>query len=391
MSQYKSRHERITFMSSEHGEIAQKPINHLRGSGCTSCGYVSKRKRTQVPADEFISRAKAVHGEKYDYSETVYVVKRKPVTIVCREHGPFTQMPGNHLAGRGCPACHRDNPRNHKLSTAQYIARAKSVHGDTYDYSKTEYGHSQKPLTIVCRVHGRFQLNAASHLQGRGCSACAKVRKRAPKKVDLAEFINRSSKRHNGKYDYDNVRFTSVSDLVTIVCPEHGAFVQKARAHYEGNGCPQCGRTRKNMIAIYQEEFVREAQVVHEKKYDYSRVKFKSKRNSERIEIVYLDHGVFLHNPMNHLRGSGCRGCAGNAPRTTSSFIEAAREVHGAKYDYDNVIYISSTFPVRASLVVSTGIVDLMRRQSAPSSIVVKSSLLSLIMADSARPAQLTP
>ena len=143
------------------------------------------------------------------------------------------------------------------------------------------------------------------------------------------------------------MRFTSVSDFVTIVCLEHGAFVQKARAHYAGNGCPRCGRMRKSMIAIYQEEFVQEAQVVHGKKYDYSRVKFKSKRNSERIEIVCPDHGVFLQNPMNHLRGSGCRECAGNAPGTTSSFIEAAREVHGAKYDYDNVIYISSTFPVR--------------------------------------------
>lgn len=347
MSQYKSRHMPITFVCSEHGAIEQKPINHLRGRGCTACGYVSKRSKTQLPTEEFISRAKKVHGERYDYSQTVYVVKRQRVTIVCREHGPFGQMPGNHLDGRGCPDCHRSNARNHMLTTAQYVARAKSIHGDTYDYSETEYDHSQRPLKIICRGHGAFQLNAAYHLQGRGCPDCAQARRKAPKKVDLAEFIRRSNQRHGGQYDYSKVQFTSTTDMVTITCAEHGDFSQKASGHYQGNGCPQCGRMRKRMIEIYEQEFLQEALAIHGDRFDYSRVKFKSKRNSERVEIVCREHGVFLQNPMNHLRGYGCNQCAGNAPGTKISFVQAARAVHGEKYDYDNVIYVSTAFPVR--------------------------------------------
>jgi Zn finger protein HypA/HybF involved in hydrogenase expression len=348
-SRYISYHEPIAFLCAEHGLVTQKPSNHLRGIGCIECAHSSKRKKTQLSTDEFISRAKAVHGDRYDYSQTKYVVKRTELTIVCREHGTYTQLPSNHLAGRGCPACHRANSQNHKLSTAEYIARSESVHGATYDYSETEYSHSQKPLRIVCRVHGRFQLNAAMHLQGRGCPSCAKERRRAPKRVSLAEFIRRSSERHNNKYDYGCVSLNSVSDLVTIVCPEHGAFVQKARAHYDGNGCPQCGRTRKNVIAIYREEFIRDAKAVHAEKYDYSRVIFKSKRNGSKVEIVCRNHGAFLQNPMSHLRGSGCPGCAGNASHTASSFVAAARSVHGDKYAYDSAIFISSTFPVRVT------------------------------------------
>ncbi|WP_271554278.1 hypothetical protein [Bradyrhizobium sp. CCBAU 45394] len=346
-TQYRNRNQPVKFLCVEHGEISQKPQYHLRGSGCTACGYASKRSKTQVSTEEFVLRAKKVHGEKYDYSDTTYVIKRQPVTISCRQHGPFTQMPGNHLSGHGCPACHRGTANNHKLSKAQYIARAKSVHGDTYDYSKTEYVHSQTSLAIICRTHGIFQLNAAYHLQGRGCKACAQLRRRPPTKVDIEEFIRRSNERHNRRYDYSRVQFIAVKDLVTIGCPDHGDFVQSARSHYQGNGCPQCGRMRKNLISIYREEFVQEARAIHGEQFDYSRVIFKSKRNHEKVEIVCRHHGVFLQNPMNHLRGSGCPQCAGNAPGTTNSFVKSARQVHGEKYDYGNVIYITSNFPIR--------------------------------------------
>jgi protein-arginine kinase activator protein McsA len=251
------------------------------------------------------------------------------------------------VAGRGCPACHKSNPTNHKLNTEQFIRRAHNVHGNIYDYSVTEYSHSQKPLSIICRVHGPFELNAAYHLQGRGCPVCSKLNRKAPKKVDLYEFINRSNKKHANKYGYDKVSLVSVSDLVTITCPEHGDFIQQARAHYEGRGCPKCGRKRKNTIAIYQQEFIQQARDVHGKKYDYSKVEFRSKRNIERIEIICDAHGPFLQNPMNHLRGSGCPECAGNSQHTISSFVEAARSVHGMKYEYNNVIYISGSFPVK--------------------------------------------
>jgi Zn finger protein HypA/HybF involved in hydrogenase expression len=346
-SQYNSKRKPITYKCFQHGAVTQKASAHLKGSGCTLCGYASKRKKTQLSPDEFISRAKAVHGEKYDYSETEYVVKRTPVTIICREHGIFSQMPQNHLAGRGCSSCHRDNPINHKLGVEEYIARAQNVHGNTYDYSDTKYSHSQKKLRIICRIHGRFERYAADHLQGRGCPACGKLNRRAPEKVGLGEFVKRSVKQHENKYDYSKVSFASVGDYVTIICLEHGDFAQKARAHYEGNGCPKCGRMRKNVIAIYQQEFIQQARGIHGEKYDYSGVKFRSKRNSERIEIICREHGAFRQNPMNHIRGSGCPECAGNSPHTTSSFVEAARGIHGMKYEYDNVTYVNSSFPVR--------------------------------------------
>lgn len=60
------------------------------------------KKSTQ---DEFITKAKVIHGDKYDYSEVEYESNHVPVTIICPIHGPFSQTPASHLMGRGCKPC----------------------------------------------------------------------------------------------------------------------------------------------------------------------------------------------------------------------------------------------------------------------------------------------
>lgn len=60
------------------------------------------RKLTQ---EEVIQRAKAKHGDKYDYSNTIYINRRTKMEIKCKKHGLFYQNAGDHIAGHGCPAC----------------------------------------------------------------------------------------------------------------------------------------------------------------------------------------------------------------------------------------------------------------------------------------------
>lgn len=60
-----------------------------------------------MTTDEFITRAISVHGDRFDYASTVYVNSRTPVSIRCKEHGDFTQVPSHHLEGHsGCKFCH---------------------------------------------------------------------------------------------------------------------------------------------------------------------------------------------------------------------------------------------------------------------------------------------
>lgn len=157
-----------------HGEFIQNAHDHLEGCGCPKCGRIKIASDLRLDTKEFIKRAKDVHGDKYDYSKVQYKSAADPVCIICPKHGEFWQAPSNHVRQKqGCPIC-----RNEKLSqlrmktTDQFIADAKEVHGDRYDYSKVEYKGTHIPVIIGCSEHGDFKQIPCDHLNGRGCPKC---------------------------------------------------------------------------------------------------------------------------------------------------------------------------------------------------------------------------
>lgn len=125
---------------------------------------MNKKKTTE----EFIEEAKKVHGDKYDYSETVYSAAAKKVKIICPLHGEFYMTGNNHLRGQGCPKC----AGNVKLTTEEFINKAKGIHGDRYDYSKVNYVNRHTEVCIICPECGEFQQTPNSHLAGNGCPKC---------------------------------------------------------------------------------------------------------------------------------------------------------------------------------------------------------------------------
>lgn len=127
-----------------------------------------------ISQDVWEQRAKAVHGGKYDYSKTVYNGGRGLVTITCPIHGDFKQKANKHLYhGHGCPKCGIEARASKRtLTTDEFIRRAVGVHGDKYDYSKTNYKSSREHVCITCPIHGDFYMSPNHHLGGQGCKAC---------------------------------------------------------------------------------------------------------------------------------------------------------------------------------------------------------------------------
>lgn len=122
----------------------------------------------------FIDACNYIHGGRYYYDKTKYVRRDKKVIITCLVHGDFEQIPGNHLYGYGCALCAGVN----KLTPETFIAKAKTVHGDKYDYSLvTGDISSHRKVTIICPEHGAFQQTPTGHLSGKGCLKCT-VQKR---------------------------------------------------------------------------------------------------------------------------------------------------------------------------------------------------------------------
>lgn len=122
----------------------------------------------RLTTKDFIERSKQIHGDKYDYSKTVYKDAHTRVVITCPTHGDFEQLPTNHLAGKGCRLC----SSNVENTTATFITKARKVHGDKYDYSKTVFKRNRDKVIITCPIHGDFEQEANSHLQGFGCKKC---------------------------------------------------------------------------------------------------------------------------------------------------------------------------------------------------------------------------
>jgi hypothetical protein len=193
-----------------------------------------------------------------------------------------------------------------RKSTEDFINEARLKHGDLFDYSKVVYFNNKTKVLIGCRNHGFFEQRPSSHLFGYGCHECLK-NNRNPYKGKESEFEKkfkqRSSKIHNGKYDYSLVNYERHDKKIKIICPDHGIFHQVSYEHYvRGSGCPKCvGKFKTNF------EFIESCNIIHNNKYKYDLCDYKN--SDSIIKIVCPNHGTFSQIAKYHISGSGCIGC----------------------------------------------------------------------------------
>ena len=129
------------------------------------------------------------------------------------------------------------------------------------------------------------------------------------KKLIIEEFIIRSNKVHNFLYEYNNSIFKTVKDKITITCKIHGDFLQRASSHLQGKGCKKCASKKSSTkLLLNTNQFIINASIVHNNKYDYSKVKYEGCR--KKVKIICKIHGEFDQSPSNHLKSIGCNRCA---------------------------------------------------------------------------------
>lgn len=191
----------------------------------------------RLTTEEFITKAKLVHGNTYDYSLVNYVNSHNNIKLICSVHGEFEQKPNNHLNGGGCKKCYHANKN---IGNDNFISKAKLVHGDIYDYSLTEYLESKEQIKIICSKHGIFEQRASNHLSGKGCLKCYNENKLS----NSLEFIEKAKEKHGDKYDYTNLKYVNDKTKIKIICPNHGDFIQKPSNHLMGQGCPICRESK---------------------------------------------------------------------------------------------------------------------------------------------------
>ena len=198
----------------------------MSGQKCPECSGNKK-----LTIQEFINKSKKIHNNKYDYSGVKYCNNKTKVKIVCKKHGEFRQIPSVHFNGGDCPECSGVK----RITNREFIEHAKQIHGNKYDYSKTNHKNDKTKVIIICRKHGKFEQFPTNHLGGSGCCGCSRTKKLTTEKIKKRGRIV-----HNNKYDYSKTKYVSYDEKIIIICLDHGEFRQTTNHHLSGGGCPKC-------------------------------------------------------------------------------------------------------------------------------------------------------
>jgi hypothetical protein len=253
--------------------------------------------------EQIIAKFVKVHGDRYDYSLVDYKGCGQYITIVCKEHGPFPQMPESHYSGHGCRACYEE--RANWIDADNFIQKAKSVHGDKYDYALVKFVDIYTEVVVICRDHGPFNQKPKYHINNQsGCLHC-----RDPVVIDRValfdRFVKAARKIHGLKYEYDLDVFVNMSTKTLITCKKHGKWPTTPTLHVsKKQGCKRCADEAQSHST---EWFIKEAKKIHGDRYDYSLVEYTTK--TKYVSIICRVHKAFPQTPHCHLLGHGCRRC----------------------------------------------------------------------------------
>jgi len=218
------------------------------------------------------------------------------------------------------------------LNKENYKEKFKKIHGEKFIYNMVEYKNNSTKVKIICPVHGEFTQAPKDHYKGQGCAKCFKDTLKSSRE----EFIKKAMKKHDIKYNYDNVNYINSRTKVKIICYIHGEFEIQANNHLNGQGCRKCaGKSVTNT-----DEFILKAEKIYAGKYKYNNVIYLN--SNSKINIICSKHGEFTQRASSHLNGNGCPKCHSNSLCDNDKFIEKAKLKHNNIYDYSLTEYKGS-------------------------------------------------
>jgi hypothetical protein len=289
----------------------QTPNDHRfgnkNGSGCPKCSIQTIINKLRSTTEEFIEEAKKVHGDKFDYSRTNYISSKMKVEIGCKICNKFFfQTPESHNDGKGCNLC----ANNIKLTTEDFIEKAKKIHGDKFDYSNSIYINAYTKIEMKCNIcNNIFYQNSNPHLNSHDCPKCAIKNNGSDRRSTTALFIEKATKIHGDKFNYDKTNYFNIKTEVEIGCNICGYyFLEIPKFFFKEYNCLRCFKESRG-IPLNTKQFIEMAIKIHGDKYDYSKSNYKNTTTKMEMRCKSCKRS-FFQNSHSHLNSHGCPFCA---------------------------------------------------------------------------------
>ena len=159
---YTKMHEKVRIICPKHGEFQQTPSKHLRGQGCPKCASEKRAEQKKIPIEEFIRRAKLIHGDRYDYPKVHYNSIIDKVCIICPIHGEFWQRAYDHLHNHGCAKCCQSHLENEmelflKNNNIDFIQQANKSKFEWLGSLSLDFYLPKYNIAIECQGGQHFQ------------------------------------------------------------------------------------------------------------------------------------------------------------------------------------------------------------------------------------------
>ena len=339
---------KINFICPEHGEQTAKIGDLLKGSECRECSIKKRAAKKTLTTEQWIKKAKSIHGDRYDYSKAVYKSARTKLIVTCKEHGDFKIDPSNHIhLKRGCKICsggnffNADNSKK-RLTQTQFLQRANKVAPVNLDFSKSVFHDTRTKVVVTCKIHGDFEILPSNLFQGANCRECAQTQAGRKRRVSKKDLIDRLKTKFGNLYEVDKNSVVKATSPIQLKCKTHGWFEGLIGNLLNSSGCPSCQNQRAAAIRSKQaklskSEIIKRFTKLHGETYSYSS-SVPDGINST-IKILCHKHGYFMQKVSIHMQGKGCPDC-GYEKRRVNQFLQQSeiysrlKELHGDLFIY---------------------------------------------------------
>ena len=197
--------------------------------------------------EEFINKAKSIHGNSLIFEKTFFNGNWKSKVIVtCPIHGDL-EVTAKHLIydKSGCKYCNHDSYRKSK---EEIIKQIKEIHGDKYGLDKIVYKNNKTPIILTCPIHGDFEITTQSIFrQKAGCKLCGRESMKKKMLGTAEKFIQQAKEIFKNEYDYSYVNYKGNKVKVILKCNRCGNFFPVTPNNHITNksGCPFCAESKQ--------------------------------------------------------------------------------------------------------------------------------------------------